>query len=347
MIFVPVSFIGAAVFLLAVLRLWRQGRQTGPLLPVFLLVMAGLAVLAGLRWGYGFTSLGRLQAAVALVTPPLGYLAFRRLGERPRPRDLVHAVPALSFMLAASTSPWLLDVVIPLQAFVYGLLVIRLARQGPDALPGIRLSEGGTAACALRLAAGGLLMSAAVDVAVGVDFAITGGAWAALLVSIAQTAALLVAGVAVALAGDATPDEEEDDTARPQEPPSEDEKALVERIERLVRQQELHKSADLTLSRLARRAQVPARQVSAAVNRVRGESVSRFLNRIRVEEACRLLASGDDAVTEVMGAAGFQTKSNFNRVFREITGKGPAEWRLCQRAAEDVPSTISARGRIA
>jgi AraC-like DNA-binding protein len=154
----------------------------------------------------------------------------------------------------------------------------------------------------------------------------------------------------VAFAGVRVPPAEEADEPEAAPQPSEDAVALVARLERLVRTHGLYRQPDLTLNRLAKRAQLPARHVSNAVNRVRGESVSRFINGIRVAEACRLLATTRETVTEVMGSAGFQTKSNFNRVFREVTGMGPAEWRQAQAAgAVTVVGTgpgVDAEGRV-
>ena len=69
---------------------------------------------------------------------------------------------------------------------------------------------------------------------------------------------------------------------------------------------------DLTLSRLARRLRVPAKELSKAINQISGENVSGFINRRRIAHACALLKQGH-SVTSAMFDSGFQTKSNFNR----------------------------------
>ena len=77
---------------------------------------------------------------------------------------------------------------------------------------------------------------------------------------------------------------------------------------------------------------IPARRISAAINRTRSESVSHFINGYRIAEACRLLSETGKPVTAIMFDSGFQTKSNFNREFLKRTGTNPAEWRgLCER----------------
>ncbi|WP_377845214.1 helix-turn-helix domain-containing protein [Bosea sp. UC22_33] len=57
-----------------------------------------------------------------------------------------------------------------------------------------------------------------------------------------------------------------------------------------------------------------------------GKNVSQYINDFRVAEACRLLPA-KRSVTMAMLEAGFQTKSNFNREFRRVTGLSPAAWR--------------------
>jgi AraC-like DNA-binding protein len=340
MLFVPVAFVAAILILLFAVRLRRELRATGPLLPILLGLLAGLAILQGLRWGYGVRSLMPLQIALALALPPLAYLALLRLGEAPRGGDLGHvALPLVAFVAGAIWPP-LNDLSIPALALAYAGLVGRLALQGADGLPGTRLSEGPQAVLALWACAAGLAISGLTDAAVGLDFALGGGQRAGLLVTAAQTLGMLLAALAVAAAGRSAPQAEASEPEPAPSLPTEDEEALVARLRRLVRDHQLHKQPDLTLNRLARRAQVPARKVSQAVNRVCGESVSRFLNRLRVEEACEMLASGDDPVTQVMLSAGFQTKSNFNRAFKELTGTGPAEWRLAQRQGRAPPERL-------
>ena len=78
---------------------------------------------------------------------------------------------------------------------------------------------------------------------------------------------------------------------------------------------------------LARRAGIPARRISGAINRLTDMNVSQYVNDHRIREACRLLRETDHAVTAVMFEAGFQTKSNFNREFARMNGENPTQFR--------------------
>lgn len=65
---------------------------------------------------------------------------------------------------------------------------------------------------------------------------------------------------------------------------------------------------------------------------MQGSERFQYINEFRVMEACELLAKSDKSVTEIMFDVGFQTKSNFNRAFRRVTGMPPIQWRSTREA---------------
>ncbi len=52
-----------------------------------------------------------------------------------------------------------------------------------------------------------------------------------------------------------------------------------------------------------------------------------FLHEVRVSQACRLLISTEDSVEEVCYRSGFSNVSNFNRIFKKVSGKTPLAFR--------------------
>jgi AraC-like DNA-binding protein len=98
-------------------------------------------------------------------------------------------------------------------------------------------------------------------------------------------------------------------------------------VQALMKDRHAYRDVDLNLDRLARKLAIPARQISAAINRATGKNVSQYVNEHRIAEACLLLAETEKPVTEIMFDVGFQTKSNFNREFRRVTDTTPLEWR--------------------
>jgi AraC-like DNA-binding protein len=61
--------------------------------------------------------------------------------------------------------------------------------------------------------------------------------------------------------------------------------------------------------------------------RVTGRALSDFVKEVRVGHARRLLIETSDTIAEVAYASGFESLSNFNRQFRELTGLNPREYR--------------------
>jgi len=52
-----------------------------------------------------------------------------------------------------------------------------------------------------------------------------------------------------------------------------------------------------------------------------------FLNEVRVSNACQMLIRQDLSVDQIACRSGFTNASNFNRIFKRITGKRPLEFR--------------------
>ncbi|MDE3236746.1 MAG: AraC family transcriptional regulator [Bacteroidota bacterium] len=57
------------------------------------------------------------------------------------------------------------------------------------------------------------------------------------------------------------------------------------------------------------------------------KTFSRFLMEVRIGHACKLLSETDKSVSQVCYESGFNNFSNFNRHFKEITGKTPLQHR--------------------
>ncbi len=105
--------------------------------------------------------------------------------------------------------------------------------------------------------------------------------------------------------------------------------SLLQRWLALLQQEQLYTlEYGITLAQAARKLQVPARQLSNAINLHYGASFSVLLNEQRIAHAQKLLLQAPDlAVTEVMAEAGFASKSNFHKEFLRVTGTTPTLYR--------------------
>lgn len=61
--------------------------------------------------------------------------------------------------------------------------------------------------------------------------------------------------------------------------------------------------------------------------RVTGRTLTDFINEIRVGHARKLLIETDQSVAEIAYASGFESLSNFNRHFHDLTGVSPTGFR--------------------
>jgi AraC-like DNA-binding protein len=332
-LFVPFPFVVAlllAILFIVLLRRMDEAWTNRPFLALIALC-ALQSVFLGLRWGYGITELRYVLPVIAACLPPLVYASFLSLIHDKHPTGrasyLIFAAPALLIILLFFTLPMLIDVVLIVLFITYAVVILKLGRAGPDGLDEARF-EGATAAYrALQVAAVALCISAAFDLLVMLDFEWTKGSHAAALASNANLLLLLLVSLTAAIASRSQP--APDSGHEPPSPPlaSAEDRDVLARIDSLMLTQKLFRDENLNLSRLARRAGMPARRISGAINRLTAKNVSQYVNDHRIAEACRLLKDTDQAVTTVMFESGFATKSNFNREFRRVTGLNPVVWR--------------------
>ena len=336
MLFIPLPFVVALLLLILfviVLRRDEEGQPNRPFL-VLILLSALQSILSGLRWGYGMQVVGVIAPVIAATVPPLAYAGVSRLVRtswRPLAGRLgLHAVPAVLILLLVVFWREAIDVALVLIFVGYALAILLLMRPGADAL---RLApfEGAVPAYrAIIFAAAALCLSAAVDTFVFFDFTWAHGEHALTVISVGNLAALVILGTAAAAASRSrAPAETAEAAARPE---ASEDKETIATVDALMEARKLYRDANLNLDRLARKAGIPARQISAAINRAMDKNVSQYVNDYRIGEACRLLSATEKSVTEVMLDVGFQTKSNFNREFRRVTDMTPLAWR--QKRAE-------------
>ncbi len=104
----------------------------------------------------------------------------------------------------------------------------------------------------------------------------------------------------------------------------------VERVKRLMAEQKPYLEHDISLETLARRLSMSERTLSRVLNHHFGKNFFEFVNNYRVDEAKKLLldpAKKDKNILELMGEAGFTSKSTFNAIFKKHVGKTPSQYR--------------------
>jgi AraC-like DNA-binding protein len=341
---IPLPFVVSLLLAIIFVRMARErpeNRLGNPLI-AFVGFSAVRAAVVGLRWGYGFPLVNLAQPIMASALPSIAWVGFSGLQSSrnwTRGSAWLHALPVAAVAVLTLVWRFPIDIVLVALFVGYGGALLWLGRHGRGGLNAVRFGDEAAAHRALLIVGGMLIGSGLIDLVVAADFSFGLGAHAATIVAVGNVLSLAIIGYAAAVAEqarpstdlspEAPPDAPETGPSREVRPPEtrESDAAILAAIDGLLNGRKLYRDSNLTLDRLARRAGIPARQISVAINRTHGRNVSQFVNAYRVAEAKRLLTDTDAPITEVMFEAGFQTKSNFNREFKRITGSAPSDYR--------------------
>jgi AraC-like DNA-binding protein len=104
---------------------------------------------------------------------------------------------------------------------------------------------------------------------------------------------------------------------------------LFAEIEQLI-DQGLYKESRLSLDLLAGKINQNPTYISKAVNRCTGKTFNAWLNEYRIKEAVRLLSdknNPDISIETVAYDSGFNDRKTFHRIFRNITGLSPSDFK--------------------
>ena len=102
---------------------------------------------------------------------------------------------------------------------------------------------------------------------------------------------------------------------------------LMERICRLMDEEQLYLRSDLRLQDVAVHLSTNSSYVSECINNVSNQSFSQFVNTYRVRHAQELLRQQPDMKTATIATnSGFSTETSFFRNFKTVTGMTPREW---------------------
>ncbi|MBS1525759.1 MAG: ABC transporter permease [Bacteroidetes bacterium] len=108
---------------------------------------------------------------------------------------------------------------------------------------------------------------------------------------------------------------------------------LIQRGYWLRHQMKVHKyylDAELTLNSLAKKLGIPIHELSKIINTGMRKNFNDFVNEFRIQDVARKMKDpAYDRVT-LLGIAydcGFNSKTTFHRVFKQFTGKSPAEYK--------------------
>jgi AraC-like DNA-binding protein len=113
---------------------------------------------------------------------------------------------------------------------------------------------------------------------------------------------------------------------------------LLSSIVEIVEKDEMYLNEELTIADLAKKLGYSTKTISYTINNGLQKSFSLFINEYRVNLFKKKKISGNFDHLSIMGLAyecGFNSKSSFNRIFKEVAGITPNE---IKREIEEVPN---------
>ena len=106
-------------------------------------------------------------------------------------------------------------------------------------------------------------------------------------------------------------------------------KSVIETLYKLMEEDRLFLDANLLAADLAQAANISQLELTQVLNNDLGKNFADFVNHYRVKEVQKQLVIPENAHKTIMAIAwdcGFNSKSAFNRIFKNITGQTPSQY---------------------
>ena len=100
-----------------------------------------------------------------------------------------------------------------------------------------------------------------------------------------------------------------------------------------------HSREGLSLTRVAKAVNMNANYLSENFKQVTGIKFVDYVAHVRFKNACDLLRNSRLRISEIAFAVGFQSLSQFNRVFKKFSRKSPTQYREAESVASSVRRT--------
>jgi len=95
-----------------------------------------------------------------------------------------------------------------------------------------------------------------------------------------------------------------------------------------------HSDEELSLTRVAKVVNISANYLSEKFKEVTGVNFVDYIARTRTEKARELLENSNLRISEIAFAVGFQSLSQFNRIFKKLLGRSPSAYRTARRNSQ-------------
>ena len=111
--------------------------------------------------------------------------------------------------------------------------------------------------------------------------------------------------------------------------PQYDDKVELNRLNNLFTDKKIYTKQKLTVNEVASHLELPKRYVSGIINSYHNVNFTQYVNSFRVAEVLKRIKDPKESNKTLLGIAlesGFNSKSSFNQIFKDTTGKNPSDF---------------------
>jgi len=106
-----------------------------------------------------------------------------------------------------------------------------------------------------------------------------------------------------------------------------EDQAVLDKVYQLLDRDKVYQEPEYGRAELARELGIGEATLSRIINQHFSKTIPQILNEYRVKDAQRLLRETDVPIQQVFEESGFNSITTFNRVFKELAGDSPKEYR--------------------
>ena len=110
-----------------------------------------------------------------------------------------------------------------------------------------------------------------------------------------------------------------------------EEKELLKEISECIHK---YYASDISLSQLAVRGNMSVSKLKYIFKKLYGCTVNEYIINLRLEEAKKILESGENSIADVARLVGYKKAGSFSRMFKRETGMLPREYRKSSRGVQ-------------
>lgn len=113
---------------------------------------------------------------------------------------------------------------------------------------------------------------------------------------------------------------------------------VFEKVQQLISQKKLYLQPDLKVGDIAEALQISEKDISKAINDIKGQRFNVYINHYRINLAKELLITQPKAtIKEITFKTGFSSQPQFQRKFKELTGLTPEQFRMASEYQDRQP----------